>query len=64
MKHGQVLGLGLFPLVLQVFPFLNNPVGVTGGALGWLVHHDTEPSMRTSSATARSSAAQRSRQSA
>ena len=26
------------PGELQFFPFLDNPVGVTGGALGWLVH--------------------------
>jgi len=25
------------PGSLQLFPFLDNPVGVTGGALGWLV---------------------------
>jgi len=26
------------PGELQFFPFLDNPLGVTGGALGWLVH--------------------------
>jgi hypothetical protein len=28
----------VFPGELEVFPFLDNPVGVTAGALGWLVH--------------------------
>jgi hypothetical protein len=28
----------VFPGELQFFPFLDNPVGVTGGALGWLVN--------------------------
>jgi hypothetical protein len=32
------LELAVVPGELQFFPFLDNPVGVTGGPLGWLVH--------------------------
>jgi hypothetical protein len=32
------LETAVVPGELQFFPFLDNPVGVTGGALGWLVH--------------------------
>ena len=32
------LETAVYPGELQFFPFLDNPVGVTGGVLGWLVH--------------------------